>query len=268
MGTYVRPGTINATNLANYCHHRRVEKDYLCDPSTEEVHGIAHAYGDYAFGSLTPGNDCEEYNTIDDILKSQANPKYYCRRSAGQQEFAYRFVEYNPHDHRRAYPYLTNRVITASGNGCQNYTVTHVEPGTETKSKWSNYTYTDGNSNSSILLPVQVDTFDGTVYIYQGFKSPENATIYACGSRCILVWAYKTYRDALQEDLFYRCAVTVTTVQNAQVDEHGVSDRIARLAAASIGLQGGKADPDNGWGQYVFYPFAYVKSRIPICFYC
>lgn len=255
-GTYVRAGKVIATNLSNFCHRIWSKDDYDCNPPAEEVHGVVHAYGGYAFGSLTPNNYCGEYSTIDDILESRSNPKYYCRRTPGQQEFAYRFLEYNPRDHHRTYPYLTNRTIAASGDQCRNYSIVHIEPGTETNSKWSNYTYTDGASSDTILLPVQVDTFDGTVYIYRGSKTPEYAETYGCGDRCILMWAYKTHIDDNEEHMFYQCAVSVNLVQNAQVDEHRVSNGIARLAAASIGLQGGKSDDENGWTQFGFYPFS------------
>ncbi|KAL9622285.1 MAG: hypothetical protein Q9160_003296 [Pyrenula sp. 1 TL-2023] len=54
---------------------------------------------------------------------------------------------------------------------------------------------------------------------------------------------------------FYKCAITVSTVFNAEQTEHKVGDGIARIAAASIGLQGGKSDHDKGWRQSQFYPF-------------
>ena len=258
-GTYIRAGWVNATNLSCYYHHLYDAEQYVCDPSPETVHGIVHVYGEYAFGSLSPGHNCENYINLDDILNSQNNPKYFCRRTPGQQQFAYRFLEYNPHDNNRAYPFLTNRVITASAGPCYNYSLSHVQKGSVTGGKWSNYTYSNGTFNGSILLPVQVDTFDGTIYTYRGFQTPQNATIMACGQRCIWMWAHKTVSGS-DRSTFYQCPVTIdpvnSTSEKSLQEAHKVSDDIARLAASSIGLQGGKADPDHGWTQFQFYPIS------------
>ncbi|KAL8955315.1 MAG: hypothetical protein Q9193_006788 [Seirophora villosa] len=238
-GTYTTAGTVNATDLSCYYHHRYEEQKYACESSPEAVHGIAHAYGLYAFGSLTPGNDCVRYDDIDDVLRSQTNPKYYCRRTPGQREFAYRFLEYNPDDTERTYPHLTDRAITASAAQCQQYSVTKVESVTTKSGRWLNYTYENRDINGSILLPIAVDNFYGTVYTYQGSKTPEEATTTRKG-----------------DSIFYQCPVTINEVRNAQLPAHEVSPGIARLAAASIGLQGGQSDEVNGWKQSSFFPIA------------
>lgn len=110
--------------------------------------------------------------------------------------------------------------------------------------------------DGSILLPVQIDSFDGTVYTYRGFKTPQNATVWACGPRCIWVWAHKTALGS-EKSTFYQCPVIVNPVRSDQTplqEAHEVSDDIARLAASSIALQGGTSDRDNGWCQSQFYP--------------
>ena len=152
--TYVRGSHVNATNLTCYYHHIYDARQYICDKSDETVQGIVHLYGEYAFGSLSESNDCEKYTTIEDILRSRTNPKYYCRRTSGRQEFAYRFLEYNPKDDQRTYPFLTNRTITASAGPCYSYSVSHVDKGTESGGRWSNYTYSNGTFSGSILLLV------------------------------------------------------------------------------------------------------------------
>ena len=189
------------------------------------------------------------------MFYGETNPKYYCRRTLGRQEFAYRFLEYNPKDDQRTYPFPTNRTITASAGECYNYSLSSVEEECQKGEKWSNYTYFNQTFSGSILLPVQIETFDGTVYIYRGFKPPQTATDYACGPRCIWMWAHKTVgpRDS---SMFYQCPVTVQLVQNSYLDAHHVPDDIARLAASSIGLQGGKSDPENGFTQFQFYPIS------------
>lgn len=227
----------------------------MCDQNPETVHGIVHAYGEAAFASLTDGHDCEYYNNIGDVLHSQANPKYFCRRTPGQQEFAYRFLEYNPRDHQRAYPFLTNRTITASAGKCYNYSVEKVDKGSDKVGIWSNYTYTNQTVTDIISLPVKIDTFDGTVYIYRGSETPQNATTSSCGDRCIWMWAHQT-KDQNNPSNFYQCPVTVNVVQNSEQDVHDVSNDIARLAASAIGLEGGKSDQENGWSSFVFYPIS------------
>ena len=254
-GTYVTPGKIDAPDLTCFYHHLYHARSFTCDSSPETVHGIVHAYGEYAFGSLSEGNDCEFYDEIKDVLKSKANPKYFCRRTPGQQEFAYRFLEYNPDDHQRAYPFLTNRTITATAGECYTYSVTDVDEGSIGGGKWSNYTITNKTVTSSILLPVKTDTFDGTVYIYRGFRTPQAATTWSCGDRCIWMWAHKTV-DSNNPSTFYQCPVSVHPVQNSVQDAHNISNNIARLAASAIGLEGGKSDKENGWSSFQFYPIS------------
>ena len=254
----MREDQVSAANLSCYFHHVYDQKTHVCDPSAEVVQGIVHLYGEYAFGSLSEGNDCVNYTSIGDVLRSRTNPKYYCRRTPGQQEFAYRFLEYNPQDHQRTYPYLTDRVITASAGPCYQYSLSHVDTGSVEGGKWSNYSYYNATSSGNILLPVQIDDFDGTVYIYRGFNTPQTATVWSCGTRCIWMWAHKTIGPN-DPSTFYQCPVTVNPVQNLShqnelQDVHKVHDDIARLAASSIGLQGGKSDPENGWAQFQFYP--------------
>lgn len=254
-GTYIRPDQVNASDLSCFYHHLYDAQEFVCETSPENYHGVVHTYGDSAFESLSSGNDCVKYTNVEDILRSRTNPKYYCRRTPRQQEFAYRFLEYNPQDHQRTYPYLTDRVITVSAGQCYDYSLSSIEKTPD--GKWFNYTYTNDTISGSILLPIHIDTFDGTVYIYRGPESPENITTWRCNSRCIWMWAHKTVGQN-DKSTFYQCPITVDLVQNVSQDEHQdehqVSDDIARLAASSIGLQGGKSDPDKGWAQFQFYP--------------
>ncbi|MCJ1268370.1 hypothetical protein MMC22_008258 [Lobaria immixta] len=246
--TYIRPARINASDLSCYYHHRYDDQKYVCETSPEVVQGIVHAYGEHAFGSLSDSNDCVNYTNVEDVLRSGTNPKYYCRRTPpGQQEFAYRFLEYNPQDHQRTYPFMTDRVITASAGQCYQYSLLQREKAAGGRS--FNFTYANKTFSDSILIPAQIDNFLGTVYIYRGLNTPQNATRYSCGPRCIWMWAYRNGRN----DNFYQCPITVNSVQNASQDAHRVSDDIARLAASSIGLQGGNS---LGHAQFQFYPIA------------
>ena len=246
----MRADTLNATNLSQYCHHYYDSRQYDCNPTPKDVQGIPPAYGQNTFGSLDYDQDCESYTKIKDVLQSPGRPKYFCRRTPpGQQEFAYRFLEYSPDDKQRVYPYLTSRVITASAGSCNQYNFSSVNIGSVIGSKWSNYTYTNGTYSGSILLPLQVDTFDGTVYTYRGFNIPQNATVQACGQRCMWVLSHKTAKPG-EESTFYQRPVTVDPVQSYSKPlqaAHEVSDDIVRLAASSIAWQGGKADTENGF---------------------
>lgn len=253
-GTYIRPGQVNASDLSCYYHHTYDTHKYTCEHSSESLHGIVHNYGASAFDSLSYGSDCVNYTDVEDILRSRSNPKYFCRRSPGQQEFAYRFLEYNPHDSQRTYPYLTDRVITVSAGQCYQYSLSVVEP---TGENLVNYTFTNKTFSGSIQIPSQIRSFDGTVYIYRSLEPPETTTEWRCNSRCIWMWAHKTQTNS-DNSTFYQCPVTFNVVQSASQDElqveHQVPDNIARLAASSIGLQGGNSDPDKGWTQFQFYP--------------
>ena len=240
------------TDLTCFYHHIYDARQYVCDKSDETVHGVVHN-GKYALGSLSESNDCVNYTTLEDILRSRTNPKYYCRRTSSRQEFSYRFLEYNPKDDQRTYPFLTNRTTTASAGSCYSHSVSHGDKGTKSRRGWSNYTYSNGTFSGSILLPVQVDRFDGTVYVYRGSNPPQTATIYACETRCIWMWAHKT-KSPRRPSMFYQCPVSVDLVPNSRKDTHHVPDGIARPAASSIGLQGGNSDPENGWTQFQFYP--------------
>ena len=251
----MKPGQVNAANLSSYCHYTYDTKLYNCDPLPSRLHGIVHAYGEYTYGSMTYGEDCGHYTDSHDILHSQKNPKYFCRRTPGQQEFAYRFLEYNQKDTLRIYPALTKRVITVSAGPCLDYAFSSVSKGSDTREPWSNYTYSNGTFNGSISLPMQIDTFDGTVYTYRGFNVPQNASVWACGDRCMWMWAHKTATPS-EQSTFYQCPVTVKSVQyhGTLQEKHKVPGGIARLAASSIALQGGNSDPDLGWSQSQFYP--------------
>jgi len=262
-GTYVEPNRkVNASDLSCYYHHIYDANKTKCDPAPETIHGIAHSYGDYAFGSLTEGNGCESYTTVDDVIASRNNPRYFCRRTTGQHEFAYRFLEYNPKDLQRSYPYLTDRVITASSAQCDQYLVTNIDHGIVQDGIFSNYTYTNDDKTKTeyILMPVAADSFDGTIYIFRGWHVPEKAEIYACGDRCMSMWVFKNQLWG-DHNLFFNCNVTVNEVRNAMDDAHKISNGMARIAASTIGLQGGKPNEGKrkmkeGWTQWSFYPIS------------
>ena len=214
---------------------------------------VAHSYGELALRS-----SCGIYDDITDVQLSKYDYGYYCQRE--RQEFAYRFNEYNPNDTQRVYPLFTNRTITASSGDCFIYSQLG-EPtlGRDTAGdlEASNYTYTNGTFNGTISIPKQSTGYSGTTYVYRGFNLPENATTYACGSRCIWMWVHKSLSPT-ENSTFYQCPISISDVSNVTKGTQNVSDGMARIAAASIALQGRWAPDGFGnkiWTQYQFYPW-------------
>lgn len=115
-GTYTIPGTANVSDIS--CYHRGGDcpKDHA-----DITQATAHANGELATGA-----ECGPYNTTADILSSKEDYTYFCRRTPGQQEFAYRFNEYNPTDEQKTFPHFTNRIITASSGPCMEYSQTNI----------------------------------------------------------------------------------------------------------------------------------------------
>lgn len=240
--TYIRPGTVNASNLACY-------DDYFnhghCGGAIMNQ-SLAHAYGDLALIS-----DCGNYAQISDVLESKYNYGHYCRRTRYQQEFAYRFNEYNPKDKTKAYPRFTNRTITVSAGECFNYSMIggpQLLGGGDLLFEFRNDTFTD-----NITIPAAYGALDGTTYIYRGLNVPQQAITYACGPRCIKMWAHRSQGYG-ENSTFFECPITVNEVNNATEDYQRLSYDMARLAAASIALQG-RPSGINVWPQYQLYAF-------------
>ena len=74
------------------CYHKQFNGTGC--PSQVTIQTVAHAFGEM--------NQAAEYRTYSDIqkdvLESKHNYQYYWRQIRHQQQFAYRFNEYNPDD--------------------------------------------------------------------------------------------------------------------------------------------------------------------------
>jgi hypothetical protein len=248
-GTYTRKGIVNATNLTCYFQNQ------ACPTVNPQVvsQAQAHAYGNLPFRS-----ECVPYDEVSDVLNSKEDYTYYCRRTPNRQEFAYQFKEYNPDDRQEAYPWFTNRIITASSGRCFEYSEVASSLGFDTNGILDalNYEYTNSSFNGNISIPIPNGALGGTTYIYRGTDIPQRATVYSCGPRCIWMWAHKNV-GAGEESTFYQCPITVSPVSNTTQDAHIISDDVARLAASAIGLEGRSAD-NNGtqvWTQFQFYAY-------------
>ena len=250
-GTYTRPGMVNVSDLSCYNANGCPGKDH------EDIsQARAHAYGEEATDT-----GCGVYNTTADILHSKNDYNYYCRRTPKQQEFAYRFSEYNPENKQQTFPHFTNRIITASSGPCYKYYELNntLAPNLGGLLSAWNYTFTNGTYNSSIRIPVDMEALNGTTYVYRGVNIPQNATEFSCGPRCMWMWAHRSVGVA-SKSVFFQCPITVSQVSNTTDTRQELSDGMARLAASAIGLQGrfvtvGDKKKKRIWTQYQFYPF-------------
>lgn len=248
--TYTRDGIVKAANLTCYFNGLK-----HCPVLSEVSQGLAHYYGE------TPSISTRAfYDEISDIEKSRNNPGYFCRRTPG--EYAYRFVEYNPIDQQRTYPFLTNRVIKASAGECSTYWETKPpQKAIDTSGFLSalNFTITNGTVKDNIIIPQQSGGLDATTYIYRGLRAPPEAPSkkVSCGDRCIWMWAHKN-EGMGENSTFYQCPITISDVSNTNKSTQIVADDIAKFAASAIALQGRVAGPptERIWTQYQFYPFA------------
>ncbi|KAG8531175.1 uncharacterized protein KY384_004533 [Bacidia gigantensis] len=236
--TYLRSGQVVASNLTCYFSNK------TCPISRAATNGLAHSYGE---AILAP--DCGGFNQLNNSGHPSQNWQYYCRyppaEDADSQAFGYRFKEYNPADKQNLYPRFTNRRITAFSGDCRQYSVIG-QPQNDTIEDMSatQFTYTNGSYNGSISIPNSALGLNGTTYLYRGFNSPENATDFLCGDRCLLMWAYKN-KGGDQGRTFFECPITVSTVTNATSSDHAVRENVARVAAASIALQGRYTDANT-----------------------
>lgn len=207
---------------------------------------MAHAYG-----GIADASPCCPYNDTSQIIPYDQDCPYFCNTESLPQEFAYRFNEYNPDDRQKAYPRFTNRIITASSATCRTYAQFNytVLDGGQLKFYYYNDTH-----NGTIVIPGNLDALDGTTYVYRGEKRPQEEESWACGPRCITMWAHRN-RGAGEAPRHFECDITVGQVTNVtNVTRQDISDGLARVAAASIALQG-RQSADQSWTQYQFYPF-------------
>lgn len=236
-GTYMRNGTVNATNLECYFPpHRRQELDCSNLVPRQATANLS--------GEMGIVSNCGAYTTISEVQNSREDDDYYCRRTPGSQEFAFRFYEYNPDDQQRTYPFFKNRIVTASAGECIIYPNVTESPGTDLDLDGDRaakkFTFTNGSFTDSISIPKANDGLSGTTYIYRGIKTPGEADSpsVVCGPRCLWMWVHKA-QGPVDKSTFYQCPITMSEVSNASHDYQKIKDIMARTAAASIALHGG-----------------------------
>ena len=239
--TYVTPGTVIAPNLGCYVHNQ------ACSKQEATRQGLAHSYG-----QLTLGSNCGTYTDIAEVLTSRDKYDYWCRRvPTDQQQFAYWFLEFNPDDTQQAYPWLSDRIITATPGKCLIYDEVKFIEGPSRRI----YTYKSLNDSDdgTIEIPYALEIPSATAYIYRGFHEPSNADQQRCGSRCMWMWAHRNI-SGKEGSRFYKCPITISDVTNTNNDAQKFPDDLAYLAAASIGVNG-RSDGTENWTQFQFSRF-------------
>ncbi|KAL8846417.1 MAG: hypothetical protein Q9221_008499 [Calogaya cf. arnoldii] len=240
------------------CYYNKGICTTLPDQPPEIAQNEAHAYGE-----LTEGLEGCPYATDDDIFNSPQDCEYFY--SKRDQEFAYRFAEYNPQDRgRRAYPYRTRRLIKVSSGQCYRSSPrgndVYFAPFKDEPRSMVVLRFSNGTDDELVSVDRSDTAFDSTTYAYLGEQAPQNATAVACGPRCIWVYAIRwngtvTHRGT---DVF-KCPITVSNVTNVDDPAHIVPDDTARMAAASIALTGRYTIPNGPmrryWQQYQLYPY-------------
>lgn len=245
-GTFIRDGNVNASDLS--CYHR-LHSRYCAPPAMGQA--LARDYGEYA-----SSYECGNYTEIAEVLNSDSNHPFYCRNIPHMQKFAYRFNEYNIDDKQKSYPYFSNRTITTWSGDCFTYdgfNITHLPDVNGNGAGW-NISYKNNSFENHISIPKSSLGKNGTTYIYRDINPPPEAKEIACGDRCITMWAYENPES---HPRLYQCPINVSPVSNATQDAHKIPDGVARLAAASIALQGrwGGRLSNRSFTQYQFYAY-------------
>ncbi|KAL8686914.1 MAG: hypothetical protein Q9218_006768, partial [Villophora microphyllina] len=214
----------------------------------------------HSYGEITPGENVCHYTSDDQIFNASQDCEYFINQN--RHEYAYRFMEFNPDDRARSYPFLTKRLIKASAGDCYQYTTGDfydVASGDGPQSVRVR-PYSNGTHNGTISIPRPATAFDSTTYVYAGDFAPQNASAQACGPRCIWLYAFQSYGPVTKRDSsVFQCPITVSNVSNAGNPAHIVPDDTARMAAASIALTGRYTNPNGSewkhWQQYQLYPY-------------
>ena len=247
-GTVVNPGIVNASTLDCYYNKGSCPTGL---GTREQPQTLAHAYG----GLVNAYESCP-YNILEDIRNANQTCSYFTQEKG--QEFALRYVEYNPRDLSHAYPFLTDRVITASTGQCFEYYVKNrttvgssLGPALVRSIDFANDTYT-GN----IQFPKQLSAHNATIYVYNGTHKPQNEDWQSCGDRCIWIHAFSS--PGKGQPRMFSCPITISNVTNTMEPAQELPADMARLAAASIALSGRFTYPwrntTRNWQQYQHYP--------------
>lgn len=247
-GIVTKNGIINATKID--CYY--VNDQCIASSGSEIVAQVlAHSYGEIISGGLS----CP-YTEESDIQSAPQNCSYFSHTDGW--EFAIRYAEYNPEDLAHAYPFFTDRIVKASAGECSHYNVVGNPMVVNSKHDGIDDTWVwtiskNSTRNETIAIPKREAADDATTFIYDGSSAPPDATIQACGDRCLWLYAWRSGGPITKRPpAVFKCPITVSEVTHVKEDWQALRNDIARYAAASIALTGRNA-PD--WQQYRLYPY-------------
>ena len=265
--TYKSRGKVSVPDLS--CYYMEYIQDFC--PAQVALQTVAHTYGEMILSSRLNSS----YSDIEEVLHSRQDYQYYHRTRRNQQQVVYRFKEYNPNDTGRAYPSLTDRVITAEAKNC----ITYNEKSTDESQDPQPFSYvnpSDPEDNGNLTIPKTFLGREGTTYIYQGFHDPTLADLQSCGPRCLWMWAYKNPSGYPKDpsgdpngppepSAFYKCPVNISQVfrgdpKKKLLKEHLIPDSMAKMAAASIALQGRYGGPPSDPSKQDYHSHQFYAS--------
>lgn len=256
-GIYTGGGSVNASKLDCYYNHGR------CPVAAGVPMITAHTYGE-----LIQGQQCCRYQDEFGIQNGSQTCPYFCHDNG--HEFAYRYVEYNPLDTARAYPYLTNRNVRASAGRCYKYNVdwekSKLGSDTDGKNDVQIFAFSNGTFTGHLPIPRSKTEHNSSTYVYNGSALPQDDTETACGPRCLWIYVLRVGIRNIHGVLpavIFSCPITVSEVYNATWKWQSLPDSNARLAAASIALTGRSTRPKGRgtvWQQYQLYPWGSFRE--------
>lgn len=206
-------------------------------PATGAEFQTAHFFGEYS--AMMTDNTVESNDYGQQILHWNEQ----------ERSWTYAFREYNP-EHQGLVA-ITNRTISVTAT-CNAYPIVRGQSGLERDIDIFNTT--DGKSMT--ISDVSVRGPGATVWANPRADINKEAT-WTCylGPRCAMIAGFQFIdpeHDEKGNGTLFQCAVNVGEVKNAQVPEHEIEDRIAYIAAGSIGLDGYSDDPQQWLYQRYF----------------
>lgn len=253
-GIYTGDGSVRAAKLD--CYYERGG----CPAAPELRLTTAHGYGE-----LIQGQQCCQYQDDFDIHNGSQTCPYFCHNNG--QEFAYRYVEYNPLDTAQAYPFLTNRTVRASAGQCYQYDVdwpnSPLVSDTDGIDDAQVFTFTNGTFTGHLPIPRSKGEYNSTTYVYNGSALPQDDTETACGPRCLWIYVLRLGIPKNNSEIpavIFSCPITVSEVYNATRRWQSLPDSVA---AASIALTGRYTSPKGRgtvWQQYQLYPWGSFRE--------
>ncbi|KAF8448531.1 hypothetical protein BGX38DRAFT_1188294 [Terfezia claveryi] len=206
-------------------------------PATGAEFQTAHFFGEYS--AMMTDKTVEGDETQQQILHWDEQ----------ERSWTYAFREYNP-DHQGLVA-VTNRTISVTAT-CNAYPIVKGQSGLQRNIKIFNTT--DGKS--MVIQDVSVRGPGATVWANPRADINKEAT-WTChlGNRCAMLAGFQFIdvdHDPNRNGTLFQCTVDVGKVTNAQIPEHEIEDRIAYIAAGSIGLDGYSDDPQQWLYQRYF----------------